>query len=154
MGKREIIHLSLRCHHQNDSCIKMGSDESHLNVSLIVTDKVTRQWPQTTTFSRKRRAEAESSRGPSACQPNSLPLGQTRSRRRKGCRSELGWGMYSRPWHFGRSTQDVEFASHQAVVAISCTDGEIHAGRRTETVQQEAGEHSVFLLQPLLKIAT
>ena len=29
-GKREIIYLSLRSHHQNDSCIKMGSDESHL----------------------------------------------------------------------------------------------------------------------------
>ena len=26
---------------QNDSCIKMGSDESHFNVSLIVRDKVT-----------------------------------------------------------------------------------------------------------------
>ena len=25
------------------SCIKMGSDESHFNVSLIVRDKVTRQ---------------------------------------------------------------------------------------------------------------
>ena len=25
-----IIYLSLRCHHQNDSCIKMGSDKSHL----------------------------------------------------------------------------------------------------------------------------
>ena len=30
----EIIHLSLHCHHQNDSCIKMGSDESHFNVSV------------------------------------------------------------------------------------------------------------------------
>ena len=29
-----IIHLSLHCHHQNDSCIKMGSDESHFNVSV------------------------------------------------------------------------------------------------------------------------
>ena len=48
MGKREIIYLSLYCHHQNDSCIKMGSDESHFNVSLIVTDKVTRQCPETT----------------------------------------------------------------------------------------------------------
>ena len=28
-GKREIIYLSLHCHHQNDSCIKVGSDESH-----------------------------------------------------------------------------------------------------------------------------
>ena len=32
--KREIIHLSLRCHHQNDSCIKMGSDANHFNVSV------------------------------------------------------------------------------------------------------------------------
>ena len=39
-GKREIIYLSLHCHHQNDSCIKVGGDESHFNVSLIVRDKV------------------------------------------------------------------------------------------------------------------
>ena len=32
-GGREIIYLSLHCHHQNDSCIKVGSDESHFNVS-------------------------------------------------------------------------------------------------------------------------
>ena len=30
----EIIYLSLHCHHQDDSCIKMGSDESHFNVSV------------------------------------------------------------------------------------------------------------------------
>ena len=29
-----IIYLSLHCHHQNDSCIKMGSEESHFNVSV------------------------------------------------------------------------------------------------------------------------
>ena len=55
-GKREIIYLSLQCHHQNDSCIKMGSDESHFNVSLIaliVRNKVTRQCPQTTTSEEK-----------------------------------------------------------------------------------------------------
>ena len=34
LGEREIIYLSLHCHHQNDSCIKMGSDESHFNVSV------------------------------------------------------------------------------------------------------------------------
>ena len=34
LGKREIIYLSPHCHHQNDSCIKMGSDESHFNVSV------------------------------------------------------------------------------------------------------------------------
>ena len=42
-GKSEIIYLSLHCYHQNDSCIKMGSDESHFNVSLIVRDHVKRQ---------------------------------------------------------------------------------------------------------------
>ena len=52
-GKREIIYLSLHCHHQNDSCIKMGSDKSHFNVSLIVRDKVTRQCPQTTVLEEK-----------------------------------------------------------------------------------------------------
>ena len=30
----EIIYLSLHCHHQNDFCIKVGSDESHFNVSV------------------------------------------------------------------------------------------------------------------------
>ena len=34
------IYLSPHCHHQNDFCIKVGSDESHFNVSLIVKDKV------------------------------------------------------------------------------------------------------------------
>ena len=33
-GEREIIYLSLHCHHQNDFCIKMGSDESHFNGSV------------------------------------------------------------------------------------------------------------------------
>ena len=40
------------------TCIKMGSDESHFNVSLIVRDNVTRQCPQTTTFE-ERGAEVE-----------------------------------------------------------------------------------------------
>ena len=39
--KREIIYLSLHSHHQNDFCIKVGSDEIHFNDSLIVRDKVT-----------------------------------------------------------------------------------------------------------------
>ena len=33
-GEKEIIYLSLHNHHRNDSCIKMGSDESHFNVSV------------------------------------------------------------------------------------------------------------------------
>ena len=59
--------------------LKTGSDESYFNVLLIVRDKVPRQCPQTTTFSRERRVEAVSNRGPSAYQPNALPLGQTGS---------------------------------------------------------------------------
>ena len=50
----EIIYLSLHCHHQNDSCIKMGSVESHLNVLLVVRDKVTGQCLETTTFWKRR----------------------------------------------------------------------------------------------------
>ena len=36
MGERYIIILypSLHCHHQNDSCIKMGSDKSYFNVFI------------------------------------------------------------------------------------------------------------------------
>ena len=30
VGEREIIYLSLHCYHQNDFCIKMGSDKSLL----------------------------------------------------------------------------------------------------------------------------
>ena len=47
------MYLSLHCHHQNVSCIKMGSDEGHFNFSLIVRDRVTRQCPQTTSFEEK-----------------------------------------------------------------------------------------------------
>ena len=50
VGKEgDDTHLALHCHKQNDFCIKRGSDESHFNVSLTVTEKVTRQCPQTTT---------------------------------------------------------------------------------------------------------
>ena len=53
VGEKKIIYLSLRCHHQNDACMKMGSDESRFNVSLIVRDKDTRRCPQTTTIEEK-----------------------------------------------------------------------------------------------------
>ena len=35
-------YLKLRLCHQNEFCIRMGSSESHFNVSLIVRGKVTR----------------------------------------------------------------------------------------------------------------
>ena len=31
------MYLSQHCHHQNDSCIKTGSDERHFNVSQTTT---------------------------------------------------------------------------------------------------------------------
>ena len=33
-GEGDYIYLSLQCHHENDFCIKVGSDESHFNVSV------------------------------------------------------------------------------------------------------------------------
>ena len=42
-------------------------------------DKVRRQCPQTTTFEEKGEPKSDSNRGPSAYQPNALPLGQTGS---------------------------------------------------------------------------
>ena len=33
VGERLIIYLSLHHHHHTDFCIKVGSDESHFNVS-------------------------------------------------------------------------------------------------------------------------
>ena len=36
MGEEgDYRHTSLYCHHQNGSCIKMGSDEGHFHVSVI-----------------------------------------------------------------------------------------------------------------------
>ena len=79
-GEREITYLSLHCHHQNDSCIKMGSDESHFNVSLIVRDKVTRQCPQTTTFEENEEPKRIRTEVPLLTSlSNALPLGQTGS---------------------------------------------------------------------------
>ena len=32
-GEMEIVYLSLHCQNHNELCIKVGSDESHFNVS-------------------------------------------------------------------------------------------------------------------------
>ena len=64
VGKREIIYPSLHYHYQNGSCIKIGSDESHINASLIVWDKVTRQCPQTTTFLKRKESRSGIARRP------------------------------------------------------------------------------------------
>ena len=52
-GDVDYIPRLLHCHHQNDFCIKMGSNENHFNVSLIMKNKVTRQCLQTTTSEEK-----------------------------------------------------------------------------------------------------
>ena len=77
----ECIPIATRTVTTRMICIKMGSDESHFNVSpVIVRDKVTTETVSTDhNFWRERRAEAVSNRGPSAYQPTALPLGQTGS---------------------------------------------------------------------------
>ena len=91
VGEREIKYLSPHCHHQNDSCIKMGSDESHFNVSLIVRDKVTRLYLQTTAF--LKRKESRSGFEPrSFCLP-ALPLGQTGSHTGRGGLHVTSYGL-------------------------------------------------------------
>ena len=77
-GEGDYIPIA-NCHHQNDSYTKMGSDESHFNVSLTVRDKVTRQCPQTAIFEEKGELKRIRTEVPSAYQPNALPLGQTGS---------------------------------------------------------------------------
>ena len=81
-GEREIIYLSLHCHHQNDSCIKMGSDESHFNVS-VGSDGQSHKTVSTNHNLLEEKGEPKrvSNRGPSAYQPNALPLGQTGSQK-------------------------------------------------------------------------
>ena len=77
-GRACRLYLMLHCHHRNDSCVEIGSDESRFSVSLTVRDKVTRHSPHSTT-SEEMVAEAESNRGPSAYHPDALPLGQAGS---------------------------------------------------------------------------
>ena len=61
------------------TCIKMGSDENHFNVSLIVRDKFTRPCPQTTTFEEKGEPKRYRTEVLTAYQPTALPQGQTGS---------------------------------------------------------------------------
>ena len=82
-GNREIIYLSLHCQHQNDSCIKMGSDESHFNVS-VGSDGQSHRTVSTNHNLCEKKGEPKRYRTEvlPAYQPNALPLGQTGSR---GC---------------------------------------------------------------------
>ena len=46
----DIVYLSLHCHHQNYSCIKVGSDESHFNFSVVSHGQGHRTVSTNTTF--------------------------------------------------------------------------------------------------------
>ena len=70
-GEREIIYLSLHCRH-HDFCIKMGSDESHFNVSVGSDGQSHKTVSTNRNLFEEKRAEAVSNRGPSAYQPNAL----------------------------------------------------------------------------------
>ena len=77
-GEREIIYLSLHWHHHNDFSIKMGSAESHFNVS-VGSDGQSHKTVSTNHNLLERR-ESRSGIEPEALlpyQPNALPLGQT-----------------------------------------------------------------------------
>ena len=47
----------LCCHHQNDFCIKISSNQSHFNVLLIMRGNVIRQCPYITTISAVKRGD-------------------------------------------------------------------------------------------------
>ena len=86
---------------QNDSCIKMGRDESQFNVSLIVSDKVTRQCPQTTTFQEKGERKRIRTEVPLLTRPNQLshqPL--NRSKHVGHWASPAQSGTLVRVWHW------------------------------------------------------
>ena len=85
----EYIHLSLHCHHQHDSCIKMGSDESHFSVSLTVRDKVTRRCPQTTTLLKRKESRSGIEPRPLIC----LPAQRLTGRRKKQVKTRMTAGV-------------------------------------------------------------
>ena len=78
--EREIIYLSLHCHHQNDSCIKMGSDESHFNIS-VGNDGQSHRTVSTNRNRFKEKGEPKRFRTEvlPLTQPNAIPLSQTGS---------------------------------------------------------------------------
>ena len=53
-GEGDYLYLSLHCHHQNDFCIKVGSDESHFNVSVGSDGQSHKTVSKTTTFSERK----------------------------------------------------------------------------------------------------
>ena len=61
MEEGNYTYIAIHCQHQDDSCVKMGSDESRFNVSLIVRDKF-HTVSTDHNFGRERKAQAEPER--------------------------------------------------------------------------------------------
>ena len=79
---RVRLDLSLHCHHQNDSCIKMGIAESHFNVSSVVGGQSQKDNVPRPQLLKREGSRSESNRGPSAYQHSAFPLGQAGSQTR------------------------------------------------------------------------
>ena len=58
VGEREIIYLSLHCHHQNKSALRWAAMRAILMFQLEVMDKVIGQCPQTTTFLKRKESRS------------------------------------------------------------------------------------------------
>ena len=80
-GRGRLLYLTIHCHHQNDSCIKVGSTESHFNVSLIVRDKATRQVSTTTVFEERGEPKWNRTAVLLTARPNRLT-------------GKVGWGVF------------------------------------------------------------
>ena len=96
------MYLSLHCHHQNDFCFKMGSDESLFNVSVESGWTLTIKTASTNHSLSEEKGELKrvTNRGPSAYQPNSLPLGQTGSQQFV-CFADCYFNSYTEHSHKG-----------------------------------------------------
>ena len=77
---REIIYLSLHCHHKNDSSLRWAAMRAILKFHKLWGTKSQGSVHKSQPFWREWTAEPESSRSPFAYQPNALPPGQTGSR--------------------------------------------------------------------------
>ena len=107
-GKRERVYTHRYTVTTRTTCIKMGSDESHFNVSLIVRDKITRPCLQTTTFEEKGKPKRYRTE---VLPLTSLPLDQTGS--------QLYGRYHVRPWltEFGSAAPGC-FTLHRLTIII------------------------------------
>ena len=79
-GEREIMYLSLHCHHRMTPALRWTAMKASLMFHNDCEGRSHKTVSTDHNFRREKRAEADSNRGPvSVYQPNALPLGQTGS---------------------------------------------------------------------------